>query len=181
MRGRRAWTTASRSWMTPPGSPWRSSWLRLLGACRCIRWLPCRGYYGNGGLARSNDSLDLWPRPSWSRPGASTPSSRHSCTMGTIWGAPLEPATFHCTLGVKEVSPFGRAQLSAPASLTPCPAACPSWPRGVEVSATRSRTQVSGLARAPSGAWGRGRLLANPGGAWHSGRCLVVWKGLRFG
>ena len=110
---------------------------------------------------------------------AAQPSLHHG---GDGWvGDTLYLAALHCTLGVKGVSPLGRAQLSAQASPFPCPAACPSLPRGVEVSATRSRTQVSGLARAPSGAWGRGRLLVNPGGAWRSGRCLVVWRGLRFG
>ena len=93
---------------------------------------------------------------------AARPSLRHG---GDGWvGAPLEPAALHCTLGVKEVSLMARAQLSALTPRPPCPAACLSWPQGVEFSATSldRRGQVlqgllagwgeqgSILARAPS-------------------------------
>ena len=50
------------------------------------------------------------------REAAPRPSPRHS---GDWWvGASLEPAALHCTLGVREASPLGRDQLSAPSSLS---------------------------------------------------------------
>ena len=50
------------------------------------------------------------------REAAPRPSPRHG---GDGWvGASLEPAALHCTLGVREASPLGRDQLSAPSSLS---------------------------------------------------------------